>query len=264
MKIKYQHKNIIIKLINKLRFIFCIFLVVLAIEFFLYELNVKSYLFPRPSEIIKEIIENPLDFYVAWRVTILESLTGLFFAFLASTLVCFIIILHRCLYTFFNTIGVIIQSTPILAIAPILNLWFGQSFSSKAITAGIVCFFPLLTGWLAGIKSTNLDQIELFENINASKWATIKYLLFPNSLPYLFGGLRVALPLSLLGAIVGEFVGASEGIGFRILNNSYYLRTAAMFGYILIVSLTGLGLTMLVSIVEKKIVFWHGESRKVR
>ena len=220
------------------------------------------YLFPTPTSILTVIGNQADTIAIAWFVTTSEALTGLIAA------VCFSFMLG--LATLFspvriaqsiNTTGVVLQSIPILAIAPLLNFWLGQSFTAKAAAAAIVCFFPLLTGWLAGFRSVNSDNLQLFENIGASSVQKARYLMVPMAMPYFFGGLRIAMPLALLGAIVAEFVGASQGLGFQILNNSYYLRTPEMFAYLITTGITGWVFTILVSGLEKRVLFWHGETR---
>jgi len=205
---------------------------------------------------------QPRTIVNAWLITLSEAIVGLSLAIvLSSALAAATIFLPPTGARIINSIGIALQSTPLLAIAPLLSLWFGQSFISKALAACIVCFFPLLTGWLAGIRAVDEDKLQLFENLNASKFQRATFLLIPSALPFFFGGLRVAMPLALLGAIVAEFVGASEGIGFQILQNSYYVRTPAMFAYVAIAAGTGYALTTLVSVIERRILFWHGEMR---
>ncbi len=137
----------------------------------------------------------------------------------------------------------------------------GRHSGRKALAAGIVCFFPLLTGWLTGLRSVDPDRLQLFDNLGASKAQVLRYLLIPFALPYFFGGVRVAMPLAILGAIVGEFVGASEGIGFQILSNSYYVRTSLMFVYVIVAAFTGWIITLAIGQLERRVLFWHGHER---
>ena len=238
--------------------IFVVFIVI--IEILLRFLGVASYIFPKPTEVWFALQSQPNDIGVAWLITMTETIVGLGIALIISTLLAAAtVFLPNSIARIINTIGTAIQSTPLLAIAPLLSLWLGQSLATKAAASCIVCFFPLLTGWLTGMRSVDVEKLELFENMQASKWQQMIFLFVPSALPYFFGGLRVAMPLALLGAIVGEFVGASEGIGFRILSNSYYVRTPLMFAYVIIAALTSLGLTGIIAIIEKKVLFWHGE-----
>jgi ABC-type nitrate/sulfonate/bicarbonate transport system permease component len=232
-------------------------------EVVLRALTVPTYIFPTPSEVWFALRMQSHTATIAWLVTVGEAMAGLFIAIMLSSLLASATIcLPRAASKIVNSIGIGLQSTPLLAIAPLLSLWFGQSFTSKALASCIVCFFPLLTGWLSGVRSVDVDQLQLFENLKASKLQTARFLLVPSALPFFFSGLRVAMPLALLGAIVAEFVGASSGIGFQILQNSYYVRTPAMFAYVVIAALTGFALTSLVSVVERRILFWHGAMRQ--
>lgn len=233
-----------------------------AAEVLLRVLAVPTYIFPKPSEVWFALYAQFRSVANAWLVTMSEAFVGLLMAiFLSSLLASATIFLSRASARIINTVGVGLQSTPLLAIAPLLSLWFGQSFTSKAVASCIVCFFPLLTGWLAGLRAVDADQLQLFENLNATRLQRARFLLVPSALPFFFGGLRVAMPLALLGAIVAEFVGASAGIGFQILQNSYYVRTPAMFGYVVVAAVSGYALTSLVSITERRVLFWHGEMR---
>ncbi len=237
--------------------------ILLFLEAVLVFFDVASYIAPKPSEIWIAFLSHIEDFAIAWRVTLSETLVGLTLAFfISSFLAAATLFLPISFAKIINTIGMAVQSTPLLAITPLLSLWLGQSFAPKAAASCIVCFFPLLTGWLGGIRSVELEQLQLFENLGANRWQRAVYLIIPNALPFFFGGLRIAFPLALLGAIVGEFVGASEGIGFRILSNSYYVRTSLMFAYVLVAAGTGLVFTGIISLTEKNVLFWHGQRRE--
>lgn len=233
-----------------------------SLELLLQFLGTASYIFPKPSEIFFAIQAQRADIAFAWAATTSEALVGLIVAIIISSILAgSTVFLPNSIAKIINTVGVAVQSTPLLAIAPLLSLWFGQSFAAKSAAACIVCFFPLLTGWLSGIRAVDPDQLQLFENLAANSMQRLRHLIIPSALPYFFGGLRVAMPLALLGAIVGEFVGASEGIGFQILSNSYYVRTPLMFAYVIISALTGWALTSMVAIIERKLLFWHGHER---
>lgn len=220
--------------------------------------GIPGYLFPRPSEIAASFQRDFKTIVESLAITTGEALAGMALAIVLSfPLAVATLMLPRVALKVVTGIGVAFQSMPLLAIAPLLTLWFGHTYISKAVSAMIVCFFPLLTGWLSGFASISAEQLQLFENMRATKLQAARFLYVPLALPYFFSGLRVATPLSLLGAIVAEFVGASEGLGFQILQNSYFLRTADMFAYIIVSTFTGWLLTLLVASLERKMLFWR-------
>jgi ABC-type nitrate/sulfonate/bicarbonate transport system permease component len=225
--------------------------------------GIPGYLLPRPSEILSSVQKHFITMAASLAITTGEAGGGLMLAIaLSFPLAVATLMLPRGALKVVTGIGVAFQSMPLLAIAPLLTLWFGHSYFSKAVAAMIVCFFPLLTGWLSGFASISAEQLQLFENMRATKWQTARFLYVPLSLPFFFGGLQVAVPLSLLGAIVAEFVGASEGLGFQILQNSYYLKTADMFAYIIIATATGWLLTLVVTRIEQKVLFWRASPER--
>ena len=234
----------------------------LAWEGLLRLLGTPTYTFPRPSEIMSSFAGQSADVWTAWLTTIKEALAGLVIAVIVSGfLAAGTFFLPSHVGRIINVAAVTLQSTPLLAIAPLLSLWFGAGLGSKVAASAVICFFPLLVGWLAGAKSIDEDYVDLFENMGANRLQQVRYLIIPSALPYFFGGLRVAAPLSILGAIVGEFVGASEGLGFRILSSSYYLRTADMFVYVIVTGLTGWVLSELAQSAERRLLFWRGKGR---
>jgi len=221
-----------------------------------------KYLFPKPSEIAIAFSKQPSDVWTAWITTMKEAFAGLGITMVISAILAgsaFFLPTH--ISRIINVGAVTLQSTPLLAIAPLLSLWFGAGLGSKIAASAVICFFPLLAGWLTGAKSIDEDYVNLFDNMGASKAQRVRHLLVPSSLPFFFGGLRVAAPLSILGAIVGEFVGASEGLGYRILSSSYYLRTADMFAYVIVTGLTGWLISEGVLLAERRILFWRGKGR---
>lgn len=256
MKLKPERKTITTDLIV----LFTVFSVILVtVEFSVYFLNIPEYIFPSPSSITSAILNQKDSIYSSWIVTSGEALGGLLIAIFFSTFLAFITLFSKPSVTFLiGSFGTFLQSVPLLAIAPLLSLWFGNGYLSKIMAVSLICFFPLLNGWLRGFNSVGIDPKHLFENMGASQTDMAFHLMLPLSVPYFLAGLRVAVPLSLLGAIVAEFVGSSEGVGFQILNHSYYLRVPEMFAYIIVAAFTGILLTYLVDIIESRLLKWYG------
>ncbi len=137
---------------------------------------------------------------------------------------------------------IITQALPKFALAPILVIWFGFGMGPKVVIAALIAFFPLMENTYLGLTSTSSDQLELFKALRASRRTTLFKLKFPHAIPAIFSGLRVALMLSLVGAVVAEYVGANKGLGALIIVSQGTLDTELMF--VAFVLLTALGVTL--------------------
>lgn len=188
--------------------------------------------------------------------TIGESLAGFL---IGSTLGCFVAFLF-ILSTFFRQaaypIALMIKATPLIAMAPVVILWFGSGLLSKVVMSSILCFFPVLVACFDGLRSTNQSVVELLDMYGATKSQIFWKARIPSALPSLFSGLKVALPMALVGAVIGEYLSATRGIGYVIANSSYHLKTPLMYGALFLVSATGLILFLALILMEKKIAFW--------
>ena len=141
--------------------------------------------------------------------------------------------------------------------APLLVLWFGTDVGSKIAAAALVSFFPTIVNGVKGFKSVDAEALDLFNSLSATRWQVFKKLKLPHTLPYLFSALKTSAALSVIGAIVGEFVGANKGIGYVILVSTYHMQTVRMFTGIIMAAACGMFFFWLVAMIEKKIVFWQ-------
>lgn len=144
-----------------------------------------------------------------------------------------------------------------IAIAPLLAIWFGYGLWSKVAAAGIVCFFPSVVNITKGLQSIPSDTLDWFRSISASNWQVLKKLRIPNALPYIFAALKISATLSVIGAIVGEFVGASKGLGYIILVSSYHSKTSTMFCALFTAIISSLVFYGIICFVEKQIIKWQ-------
>jgi len=161
-------------------------------------------------------------------------------------------LLEKTLYPYI----VAFQTIPKIAIAPIIVIWFGFGMSSKVIISAAIAFFPLLANTIAGLRAAPADQIELLVAFTASKWQVFRHARVPQALPYIFVGLDVAIVLSVIGAIAGEFVGAQGGLGYLILQKNFTMDMSGVFAVLVVLSIMGIGLHLGVRTVQRKIVFW--------
>ena len=156
-----------------------------------------------------------------------------------------------------------LQVTPRIAIAPIVIAWFGFGYTSKIVIAAIIAFFPVYVNTLTGMITVDEDEREMFRSLGASRAQTFTHLMLPSSLPVMFAGLKTAIGLALIGAVVGEFISAQAGLGLLIQQFSYQLAVADAFAVLLILTLMGLLLYGLMEFLERITVFWLHDSRLV-
>lgn len=149
------------------------------------------------------------------------------------------------------------QTTPKIAIVPFLILWFGYDLLPKIIIAAIVSFFPILVNSVKGLKSADLELLDLMKSYGATNKQVFLKVKFPYALPYIITGLKIGVAFSVIGAIVAEFVGADKGLGYLIMQGNINLDTSFMFAALVILSLLGVALYKIMSIIEKKVLYWH-------
>ena len=155
------------------------------------------------------------------------------------------------------------QTLPKVAIAPIMVIWFGYGLTSKIIITATISFFPLLANTIVGLRSAPKDQIDMLKACTASDWQIFRMARLPQALPYIFVGLDVAAVLSVIGAIVGEFVGAKAGLGYLILQMNFNFNMAGVFAILIILSVIGVGLHLLVVAVQRRVLFWSDANADV-
>ena len=185
-----------------------------------------------------------------------EILAGFLVGSICGLLLGFVIALvplaERILYPYV----VAFQTVPKVAIAPIIVIWFGYGVASKVVITATIAFFPLLANTIVGLRAAPRDQIEMMTSYTASRWQVFTMVRLKQALPYIFVGLDIAIVLSVIGAIVGEFVGAKAGLGYLILQKNFNFDMAGTFAILIILSLIGVGLHSIIHFIQRRIVFW--------
>lgn len=148
------------------------------------------------------------------------------------------------------------QNTPRVALAPVFLTWFGFGMTSKVVMAAVICFFPVVINTVAGLAAVDQNGRLLYRTLGASTRQTFFKFTLPSAAPITFAGIKTALTLALLGAIVAEFVGGSEGLGVLVKEFNFQLRVDMAFAVILVLASIGLLLYGLIEIVERKLIFW--------
>jgi NitT/TauT family transport system permease protein len=219
--------------------------------------DVPVYIVPGPLVVVRRLIGDIGFFAGHGAITLLHAMAGLTLgtavAIGAATLMAHSRFLERSLLP----LAVLVKVTPIVAVAPLLVIWFGFGSPPVVITAALITFFPVLVNTLTGLKSVNPGALDFFRSVHASRKETFFKLRAPSSLPYLFAAFRIAIPLSVIGAVVGELFGGDRGLGSVIFVAHHNLDMPTSFSAILVLAIMGISLTILPSYIERRALFWH-------
>ncbi len=194
-------------------------------------------------------------------VTFIEAVIGLAIG-TAVGLVFAVVMTHsRFAEQALYPIIISIRSTPTIAVAPVFIIWFGFTIMPKAIVAALATFYPVLVNCITGMRTVEPTTLELFQSVHASKREVFWHLRVPNTLPYFFTALRLNVSLALIGAIVGELVGARDGVGHMMTEAAITLRTSDVFSGVVMLTAIGLVLTQLVTFIQARVLYWHETER---
>ncbi|MGD8759803.1 MAG: ABC transporter permease [Anaerolineales bacterium] len=193
-------------------------------------------------------------------VTLLEVLVGLAIGMTAATCLGYVLAKSRVVERLLAPYIVASQAVPVVAIAPLLVIWFGPGRLSKILISALIVFFPVLVNTIVGVRSVPEELRDLMRSMRATRWQTFAKLEAPAALPVLFGGLKVGATLSVIGAVVGEFVAADEGLGFVINAAEGQYDTSQKFVVVFVLMTIALGLYGLVAGLERSLLAWRRQS----
>ncbi|MBT8154993.1 ABC transporter permease [Epibacterium ulvae] len=218
--------------------------------------NVPKYIAPAPTDILAVFRDEfPLLMRNFWP-TFIESLAGFFIGNMAAILIAIAFVHSRLVERAFFPIAVFINTIPILAIAPILVLIFGPGMTAKVVIAALICFFPTLVNMVRGLQSVSPQALELARILSASKSEVFWKIRLPSSLPFLFSALKIAATTCVIGAIVGEWIGANVGLGALIIESTFNFRSPLLYATVFVSSGLSVFLFVSVTIAEKLIIRW--------
>lgn len=222
----------------------------------------KNYLLPRPMQVVHAALENPGLLWQGFRITLVEATLGFGLAITVGLLSAIVMSLSKPLERSFYPYAVLLQTVPVIAIAPIIVLWFGYNQRAVIVIAFMIAVFPILNNSLLGLLSTDRNQVDLFRMHRSSKMTEFIKLRLPGALPSIFAGLRISAGLSVVGAIVGEFIigsgGADGGLGVKVLYAQARLATGLLFAEVLVATLLGFAFFMLVTVIGNRLIRnWH-------
>ncbi len=232
--------------------------------------EIPNYVLPTPSA-IGTALWRGLDagffdrggYWLHTWVTVTEVLLGFFIGSGVGLLLGTVISQFRILEATLRIYLVAIQCLPKIALAPIIVLWFGFGLTSKVVIACLLTFFPLLINSMAGFKAVDTERLELMCALGANPWQIFWKVRLPSAMPYIFAGLDMAAVFAVVGAVVGEFVGAQRGLGTLILSMNAQMDISGTFSVFIILALVGIIIHKALRMVERRVLFWSGEEQRM-
>jgi NitT/TauT family transport system permease protein len=225
-------------------------------------LEIPPFLVPSPLRVAEVLVADAGLLFGALYTTLKITLLAFVCATVLGVAIAFAFVQSRVIETAFFPYAVLLQVTPIVAIAPLIIIWVKNPTASLVICATLVALFPIIANTTLGLRSVNPGLMSYFKLNRATRWQVLSRLRVPSALPYFFGGLRISSGLALIGAVVAEFVagtgGTGTGLAYQILQAGYQLNIPRMFAALLLITVTGVLLFVLMSVLSKwALGSWH-------
>ena len=224
--------------------------------------DVQRWLLPAPSVIIETMVVDAGLLSRHTVTTVEEVIVGFAMALAAGVILASVIALSTTIERAIYPFVIASQTIPIIVIAPLLLIWIGYGLAPKFIVVALIAFFPIVVNTVDGLKSVDPDSVRLMRTLGANRRQIFMKLQMPTSLPFLFSGAKIAVAVSVIGAVIGEWVGSSQGLGYLMIRSKPQFLTERVFAAIFVLSLMGITLFALVGLVERlSIPWWHNERR---
>lgn len=221
--------------------------------------DIPAFVLPPPSEIVVKIFTDRAIIFPHLQVTLFEIVCGYALAVVVGFLLSIAIVYSNAFRRGVLPLIVAAQTIPVIAIAPILVIWFGYNYVPRIIITALVAFFPLTISIVTGMQSLSQELINFFRSLNATPLQIFLKLRLPAALPNIFAGLKVATTLAVVGATISEWVGASAGLGYLMAQDSAQLNTARVFSSLVVLGLCGMAFFGSVGLIERLCMPWqHG------
>jgi NitT/TauT family transport system permease protein len=237
-------------------------LILLAWQFVCRTLSVPAYLVPAPTDIAETLAADGPMLVAALLVTLKITFLAFALSVVLGVAAAFVFVQSRLLEVSLFPYAIILQVTPVVAIAPLIIIWVKAPVPAMVICATMVAVFPIISNTILGLRSVNPGLVNLFKLNKATRWQTLARLRVPSALPYFFGGLRISSGLALIGAVVAEFVagtgGTSSGLAYQILQAGFQLNIPRLFAALFLITVTGILLFVAMAWLSKLALGgWH-------
>lgn len=218
------------------------------------------YILPNPKLVIKAFISNSDLLFFHGLITLTEILLGLTIGLVFGIISAIFLAYYQTARQWLMPILVVSQAIPVFALAPVLVLWLGYGMASKVAMATLIIYFPVTAAFFDGLRRTNIEFLDLALTMNASQWSILRHIRIPSAIPALASGFRVATAVAPIGAIVGEWVGSSEGLGYLMLHANGRMQIDVMFAALFTLSFIAIALYYAVDAFLTRAVSWSPET----
>lgn len=238
-----------------------IFIVVLALwQLLVSVFNVPVYTLPKPSAIFFSFAGEGSEILHNTWVTAKEALLGYAFgngvALVLAAFMAEFKFVEKGIYPYV----LLLRSIPIVAIAPLLIIWFGFTIWPIVAASALICFFPTLVNGLEGFKATETTTLELMRTLNASRWQVFRFVKTPTAMPFILAALKISVVSALIGAVVGEWIAGDEGLGFLTIRANNFVDTLLLFRAVIAIAALAIGWFLAVVLVESRVLRWQKPS----
>lgn len=237
-----------------------IVLLIAGWHWYVVQFSVPVVVLPSPAQVLNAALRERNALVTHGIITLKESVYGFALAFLLGVPIAVAVSQSRLLNLTFSPLLVAMQSVPKVALAPIVLVWAGTGIESKLVIALLVAFFPIVVDTVAGMRATPREFLELAQSLRASRWQILTKVQFPSAVPFVIAGSKVAVTLAVIGAVIGEFVGSSEGLGNLLLVANSQLDTPLAFAALFALAILGIALYGAVALLEYGLDLWSGET----
>lgn len=224
-------------------------------------LGIRPVMLPTPLDIMNELAISPIYYLAQGWYTLLTTLGGFFLAVVIGVALSVLIVEVKLLDTVLYAFILALNTVPKVAIAPLFVIWLGTGAKPKIAIAFLIAFFPIVIDTVLGLKSVPPEMLDLASTLRGGRWEVLRRIRFPCALPSMFAGMKVAMSLALVGAIVGEFVSSERGLGYVILAAQGTFDTPRVFAALFLLAVGGIVLFWIVSLTERQLMPWHASQQ---
>jgi NitT/TauT family transport system permease protein len=219
-------------------------------------LGVKEYILPTPLSALRTLADPNYRWTANFLATLYSVLGAFALSAVLGVLLAIVVVWNDLLMRTVMPVLILFNTLPKIALAPLFVVWLGYGIWPNIVIGTTIAFFPMVVNTAVGLASAEPEMLELVQSLRASRWKVLTKIRFPNALPYIFVGLKLAATMSVIGALVGEFVASEKGLGSLIITGGVTMQTASIFASLTLISLLGLALYGLVVAVEQIVAPW--------